>query len=396
MQTSTSDTRKPHVHDAMPTGTAQKALYIGTHRVCPPEETFSRVEPFFSTMGITRVADITHLDDLGIPVFQAIRPNSRNLSTSQGKGVTRLLAKVSAVMESIETWHAEQPILTGIDATVGDMATVLPYSIYDLNLAEHHMIHDGLRLEWFPGTLLGSGQKTFVPARYVRLDFTTSNAWVMPTFDLASNGLASGNTCEEAILHGLYEVIERDTFARVKLRTLQEVAIDPETIDGIASTQLIEQLRKRGADFEIKYAIGPMGVPCFSAHIISPNYPVVLPGYGCHLDRDVALSRAITEAAQARLTMISGARDDIGKQVYARIQSRKPFAPLKKESTKADFRDIPSMNLSYLTEDLSEVTQRFLSTVACLPIVVNLTRPEFNIPVVFVVAPQLRFLETRK
>ncbi|HCI78067.1 MAG TPA: hypothetical protein DHW02_00065, partial [Ktedonobacter sp.] len=69
MQTSTRDTRKPHVHDAMPTGTAQKALYIGTHRVCPPEETFSRVEPFFSTMGITRVADITHLDDLGIPVF---------------------------------------------------------------------------------------------------------------------------------------------------------------------------------------------------------------------------------------------------------------------------------------------------------------------------------------
>ncbi len=375
---------------------SEKAVYIGTHRACPPEVTLAHVQPFLSEMGITRVADVTYLDDLGIPVFQAIRPNSRNLSVSQGKGLTPILAKVSAIMESIETWHAEQPDLVMVEATIGEMAACLPYSIYDLNLAEQHVLHPGFLLKWLAGRLLDSGAETFVPAGYVRLDLTVQNAWLPPTFNLTSNGLASGNTLDEATLHGLYEVIERDTLAQIKIGKLQELAVDPATVDGSASAQLIELLRRAGADFELKFAAGPTGIPCFIARVISSNYPIVSLGYGCHLDRDVALSRAITEAAQSRLTMIAGARDDIGMQGYARIRSRRKFATLNKAGSRIDFHDVSSVNLFHLAEDLQEVTQRFLASMDCTPIVVNLTRPEFAIPVVFVAAPQLRFLETHK
>ena len=375
---------------------SQKAVYIGTHRTCLPEVTLARIQPFLSEMGVTRVADVTYLDDLGIPVFQAIRPNSRNISVSQGKGITPLLAKVSAIMESVEMWHAEQPDLVTTEATISDMAAYLPYSIYDLNLAAQHVLHDGFLLKWLAGRLLHSGAESFVPAGYVHLDFTVQDAWLPPTFNLTSNGLASGNTLDEATLHGLYEVIERDTLAQIKMGKLQELAIDPDTVDGLASTHLIELLRRADADFEIKFAIGPTGIPCFITRIISSNYPIVSPGYGCHLDRDVALSRAITEAAQTRLTMIAGARDDIGGQVYARIRSQRKFATLNKAGTQIDFRGIASVNLLNLAEDLQEVTRRFLTSMDCSPIVVNLTRPEFAIPVVFVAAPQLRFLETHK
>ncbi len=82
----------------------------------PPEVTWERIRPILRTLGITRVADVTGLDDVGIPVHQAIRPASHTLSVSQGKGVTHELARVSAAMEMIELAHAEvvdQPVQRG-------------------------------------------------------------------------------------------------------------------------------------------------------------------------------------------------------------------------------------------------------------------------------------------
>lgn len=387
------DSKEVRSRDLESRAVDEKVVQVGTHRACSPGATLAHVMPFLSTMEITRVADVTRLDDLGIPVFQAIRPNSRNLSVSQGKGITKQLARVSALMESIETWHAEEPALPLTQGAIGDMAARLPYSIYDLNLMQHCLLHDSCVLDWFPGAVLGSSEQTFVPADYIRLDFTTTNEWRPPSFELASNGLASGNTLEEAMLHGLYEVIERDTFAQERMQRLHEVAIDPATVDGEASAALIEQLSRAGADFTIFSVSGPTGIACFGARIISSNYPIVAIGYGCHLDRDVALSRALTEAAQSRLTMISGARDDIDRRSYARIRSRRPLVKMDKDKPLANFQDIPSFRFAHLKEDLDEVTLRLLSAVSCPPIIVDLTRPEMMIPVVFVVAPQLRSLE---
>src|SRR6266496_3142850 len=85
----------------------QKSYRAGTHRIRNPEQTLAEYLPKAKDMGITRLANVTGLDWVGIPVYNAIRPNSRSLSVSQGKGVTLEAAKVSALMESIEYWHAE-------------------------------------------------------------------------------------------------------------------------------------------------------------------------------------------------------------------------------------------------------------------------------------------------
>src|SRR4051812_23015637 len=75
----------------------------GTHRVVSPDETWQALRPLLEPAGITRVADLTWLDELGIPTVQAVRPASVTLSVSQGKASTYRAAQVSAVMESIET-----------------------------------------------------------------------------------------------------------------------------------------------------------------------------------------------------------------------------------------------------------------------------------------------------
>jgi ribosomal protein S12 methylthiotransferase accessory factor len=85
-----------------------KTFRHGTHRVVTPMETLTRVQRFMAQMGITRISNITGLDRIGIPVAIACRPNSRGLSVSQGKGLDLAAAKASALMESVEAYHAER------------------------------------------------------------------------------------------------------------------------------------------------------------------------------------------------------------------------------------------------------------------------------------------------
>ena len=51
----------------------------------PPEETIARVLQRKGALGLTRLADITGLDRIGIPVVLSIRPTARYLSVDAGK-----------------------------------------------------------------------------------------------------------------------------------------------------------------------------------------------------------------------------------------------------------------------------------------------------------------------
>ncbi len=99
---STAD-RPPQLDDSVP-----KRFRAGTHRLIAPDETMARLQPLLPVMGITRIANITGLDTIGIPVVMVCRPNSRSLAVSQGKGLDLPSARVSGVMESIELHHAER------------------------------------------------------------------------------------------------------------------------------------------------------------------------------------------------------------------------------------------------------------------------------------------------
>src|SRR5215472_7659717 len=79
----------------------------GTHRCVAPTDTLARVRPFAAQMGITRLGNVTGLDRIGIPVVVAVRPNSRSVSVSQGKGIELPQAMTSALMEAVEGFHGE-------------------------------------------------------------------------------------------------------------------------------------------------------------------------------------------------------------------------------------------------------------------------------------------------
>ena len=86
----------------MVTDHVPKAFRRGTHRAVAPAETVARVRPFLAAMGITRVANVTGLDHVGIPVVMVCRPNSWSLAVSQGEGLDLAAAEASGLMEAIE------------------------------------------------------------------------------------------------------------------------------------------------------------------------------------------------------------------------------------------------------------------------------------------------------
>src|SRR5262245_60752832 len=109
-----------------PMSTANKGYVLGTHRTIPPAETLRRVAPLLSQYGITRVADVTRLDEIALPTYCAIRPRGLLMQISNGKGLRPLDAKVSAVMESIELSVAEQPPTDLRRATFEDLQKESP------------------------------------------------------------------------------------------------------------------------------------------------------------------------------------------------------------------------------------------------------------------------------
>ena len=98
----------------------------GTFRACLPDVTIKWLQPKVTKIGITRVANITGLDCVGIFVVTSIRPNAKHLSVSQGKGLTLELAKISAIMESFEGYHAENPPDTLMQGSYQELKIIQP------------------------------------------------------------------------------------------------------------------------------------------------------------------------------------------------------------------------------------------------------------------------------
>lgn len=362
----------------------------GTDRAQTPAAALAMATRAAPLVGITRLADITRLDVIGIPTFQAVRPMSRTLAVAQGKGVTPELAKLSAIMESIETWHVEQPIVPVTTAAPRAVSGQLTYDVHDLPRSTPSLLHEGLPLDWVVGRSLADGAETLVPTGAVRLSFEQKVGWNPPAFFESTNGLASGNTLVEAALHALYEVIERDAVTAAVLSGELGVRVDPATLGSPLVDQLCALIARAGVSLEVRLVASPTGLPCFVSRVACDDYPLSISGFGCHLSSEIALTRAITEAAQARLAYISGARDDIRSEAYRDVGKKQPPAPSGPE---ADMGSIPEVVANErLVEDLDYVVRQATAAFSYPPLLVDLTREEIGVPVVKVVVPGSRII----
>jgi YcaO-like protein with predicted kinase domain len=378
----------------------------GTIRAEKAESTWQRLEPLLSVFEITRIADLTGLDCLGIPVAQAIRPNGCALTGSQGKGISFLLAKVSAAMESIELYHAENLPAPKIVSSYRDLSQehccINPQVLAPGRAWSRY--HPDRPIAWTVGWDLFSQQTVYVPQAYLNLNTTveTSDSHL---FSTSSNGLASGNHRLEAITHGLLEVIERDSqwrWARSFLQSRIRCLVDPNSITSPLLRGFLDQITRAGATATITNITSRLGIPTYCCAISDPQgwkQSGMAMGWGCHTSKEIALARAVTEAAQSRLTAIAGSRDDILPESYVsgiRDSAIRNPSPSASDLTKLAFLNFEQQLELPLTVTFEENLAQIL---ACLKtngfehaVVVDHTRPEFGIPVIHAIVPGMRFL----
>jgi ribosomal protein S12 methylthiotransferase accessory factor len=319
-----------------------------------------------------------------------------------GKGRDASSARVSAMMEAIERISAEPPVpgntkrgsyssLTKNQAVIDPRLFALP---------DDTDYHPDQRYTWARSRDLLAGQPVWMVSDLV---ITPPVEGVL--LDVDTNGLASGNTHLEAVVHAICEVIERDAWSQQEFATLfadeytpgpERRAISLSSIPGEAG-RWIDRIQSAGLELTVHDITSDVGVATCQALLTDPSYvtstginKMRFQGLGTHPSAHTAMLRAITEAVQARLSFIQGARDDYNiAPSTARSWTKTKRAFLYSPREHAAFSEIPSADHHDLLDDYSFLIARLRSIGIKHVIATDLTDPEMAIPVVRVRIPQL-------
>jgi YcaO-like protein with predicted kinase domain len=250
-----------------------------------------------------------------------------------------------------------------------------------------------------------AGGRRWLPYELVHTNFSLPLPTGSGAFVMSSNGLASGNHPLEAISHAICEVVERDANALWSARggtARHETRVNAGTIDDADALALLDRIEGAGLAVGLWNTTSDVGLASFRCVVVDrvPNHMRQLYfafGSGCHPVRTIALIRAITEAVQCRLTYIAGARDDADRDFFERARNPDRVARLREQveagaSTGADFQSIPSFDGEDFAADVAHERACLASVGLGDVTFVDLTRPEFGVPVVRVVVPGLESL----
>ena len=381
-----------------------KTYRAGTHRSLWPDQTVERAWRYAPVMGITRIANVTGLDVIGVPVVTVSRPNARSLAVAAGKGVDLLGAKASGLMESVEGYHAETITLPLRYCSFEELRyTHRVADVSRLPTVSTSPFHPNLRLLWCEGHDLINDDLVFVPYELVHTDYT----WPQPPgsgcFAGSSNGLASGNHLLEAVSHAICEVVERDATSLWRLSDpaqREATSVDLTTVDDPACEQVLEKLERARLAVTAWETTTDIGIACFFCVIFPMAEDPLrhLPpagGAGCHPARAIALLRALTEAAQSRLVQITGSRDDRGRETFQKQRYEGTLDALRSQLGRAKrrrFQDAPDWDGDTFDEDVEWELERLRRAGVKRAVAVDLTKEAFGLPVVRVVIPGLEGL----
>jgi ribosomal protein S12 methylthiotransferase accessory factor len=371
------------------------------NRIRSARDTLKRITPAVARAGVTRIADLSCLVSSIIPVHQSCRPNVHAHhsigmnSGSQGKGLDPDQSKVSCLMESLEVYcaepkhmklvrgsysflkHQRSVVNPGAFQTRNDTAT--PSEREPLMWTEAYCVDP-------PGTVLIPAELVYMP--FFALDFQTRRI-----FPVNTNGLAAGSSYLEAIVHALYEVIERHYWGCAESGRALAQPIDPYDIERSAMGRFIQNLTDATGIF---YAIS---IPQFRR-----NLPVVLcriveaesgfVGVGCSGTLDLSISRAFSEAWQARVTFSSGARENMSRHrhVARRASDSSSRSSLQLLSVAQYKKRIIDRTFDSLRDEFNCIMNWLHENGFGKVFIANLTRQGIDVPVVKAVVPGLTVL----
>jgi YcaO-like protein with predicted kinase domain len=380
----------------------------GVERSVHPRVTVKRASRVLHQIGVTRVADVTGLDRLGIPNYMTVRPRDLGpgISYYNGKGTSVLDAHAGALMEAVERHAGEHCDYKVIVGSYHELKRRFPcVNPKEVIVPAFRMYSDDEPMEWVAGFDVLNGCQTLVPLNFVICPYHSSD---FPTvFYASSNGLASGNTLTEALGHALCEVIERDA----ESMSLAQLQIAPALTDLLTGNdnvsarrqqpyvrlstlppralRLVRKMQKAGLQVLIRNLTSTAGIATFDCAVVGDGkdgFGVAHGGYGTHPDARIAVLRALTEAAQSRITCIQGGREDLPQVM--KQSSDTEYRVLPEDQQIIDFADVPSVQNSYIDDDVRLMLRMLPQSGLQQVVAFDMTHRDVRIPVVRVVVPR--------
>lgn len=412
---------------------------LGTSRIQPVESTLEKVAPLVNKIGITRIADITNMDRLKIPNYSAVLPGTEDyIWVYSGKGPTKNHAKASVIMESIERYSSLPAnyggkIIKGSYKQLSKNHDILMYDEVIEPVSFH--LNENMIMDYCIGyDIMNHNNKVLVPSSLALFRYTSKPPSINPYSYFHTNGLASGNVLEEAVCHALCEVIERDAvsiadficsaFQYHVLKSVENavlrsgIKINPidarkftddssifhdinlDHIDYLPIKKIVDRFKKCNISLIVKDITTNLGIPTFiasSAEWVNHEYGYLVEGHGTHPDARIALLRAITEVSQSRAANIQGSRDDLRKMKYDPDDSDENRSwQFMTSTTKKEFSEVRTVYNEDILDDINLMLSNLKKMGLCKAIVVDLTNPRINVPVIRVLVPGLETFKINK
>jgi ribosomal protein S12 methylthiotransferase accessory factor len=407
----------------------------GGHRSMAPEKTLKAYQHLVSpiTGVVHKLQSMTPDDDIA-HVFVAghnaagrltkLADLKRSLrSASAGKGVFENQARVSALCEAIERYSGE---LSGAEIKVRRAwrdwsagEAIHPNIVMGFSAAQYEgreaqnakesrfnhtpePLPDDLPIDWTPVWSLTKQRQTYLPTQLVY--FNAPAAGENPTLYAAgcSNGNASGNTPEEAILQGFFELVERDAVALWWYNRLPRPAVATETFgEPYLRTLTRHYLERYGRECWALDLTTDLGIPVFVAlsRVVDAPQEKILFGLGCHLDAKIALQRAFAEMNQLLILAQAGdagTLDDPETEQWLKTATlaNQPYLVADPSKAPVRFEDFPVRHTGDFVRDIDHC-RGVVEGLGMEMLVLDQTRPNTGMPVVKVIVPGLRHFWAR-
>lgn len=354
--------------------------------------TLRKVWPLRQAIGITRITDLTELDYIGIPVISAIRPavDTDQITATQGKGLKKNEALVSALMEAVERFScAHYKSIYQVSFNIDNPQFVLA------NIAYPHQ-WEGQVLEWIESVSLKNGSKKYLLAADVLFPYHTPKGINRPVRP-STTGISSGNTLAEALLSGVFEVIERDASTKFLIEEGNVSFLDLNSVKSPSERALLDLFKDAKIDIQVFDLSALSTISVYYASILNSEGigpDIACAGQGAHLLPEIALRRALTEAAQSRIVALQGSREDLIRHdsdwtgaynYFKEKREQRKLKALKTGGIKSMPKHSPSIN-SF--QDLMYKTLNKLAYAGYEEIYyTDLTHKNIGIPVVHVCIP---------
>ncbi|MCY3750968.1 MAG: TOMM precursor leader peptide-binding protein [Gammaproteobacteria bacterium] len=407
----------------------------GGVRSVPPEQTLARYRHLVSPVSgiVTRLARNTAEADPWLHVYSAIMNSALSNSDisllkrslrnkSAGKGSTRQQSETSALCEAIERYsgafhddeiHCRSRFTDFVKA--GEAEAIHPnevqlFSERQLDSAEQINAR-GHPYNIVPGRFDPDAEISWTPVwsftqerhRYL----PTSILYSMPkghpgNSDLTadSNGCAAGNTLEEAILQGFFELVERDAFAIWWYNRLHFPGVDLDSFGDEYLARARDYYNGLQRELWVLDVTSDLGIPTFVAvsRRNDKESEDIIYGAGAHMNPQIAALRAVCEINQVLDLVPASGNDELGYKINdpaylwwwknAKLDDHPYLAPDPGAALRG--------KANYLvpdTEDVREDVERCRRLVEARGmefLVLDQTRPDIGLPVVRVIVPGLR------